>query len=201
MNDIRLTNLRKSFGEKTVLADLSLTLPAGRVTCVMAPSGGGKTTLMHIMLGLLPPDSGTVSGLDGQKIAAVFQEDRLIDTMDPVSNIRLVSPSLKRDAVIEEMRRIGLTDCAGQPVSELSGGMRRRVALLRALMSDWDFLLMDEPFKGLDEETRAQTIRETRRLTAGRTVLLITHDPVEAEMMDAVVIHLPTLQEPARRDT
>ncbi|MBQ7485954.1 MAG: ATP-binding cassette domain-containing protein [Clostridia bacterium] len=200
MNDIRLTGICKSFGDKTVLKDLNLTLPSGRVTCVMAPSGGGKTTLMHIILGLLPPDRGSITGLDGHRIAAVFQEDRLIDTMDPVSNIRLVRPSLSRDAVLDEMQRIGLTDCATQPVSELSGGMRRRVALLRALLSDWDFLLMDEPFKGLDEETRRLTIQETCRLSTGKTVLLITHDADEADMMHALITHLPAISESGNPD-
>ena len=151
MNDIVITGLTKSFGNKQVLKDFSMTIPAGGTTCIMAPSGGGKTTLMNLLLGLISADSGTIQGLEGIRIAAVFQEDRLIETMNPVSNIRLVHPRLSTQTILERMSAVGLNGCAGQPVSELSGGMRRRVALLRALESKWDFLLMDEPFKGLDE--------------------------------------------------
>ena len=190
MEDIILTHVSKAFDGKQVLRDLSLTLPAGRVTCVMAPSGAGKTTLLRILLGLIPADAGTIRGLEGARIAAVFQEDRLIPGMDPVSNIRLVRADLPVPQVISEMESMGLTDCASQPVRELSGGMKRRVALLRALLSEWDFLVLDEPFKGLDEESRERTIRETLRLIRGRTVLMVTHDPEEARQMQAMVYTL-----------
>ena len=188
MSEITLINISKCFGDKQVLQHVNLTLPEGETTCLMAPSGAGKTTLVRILLGLLEPDEGRVEGLKGRKLAAVFQEDRLIESMDPVSNLRLFSPALSRIAAKDALIAFGLEDSLRQPVRELSGGMRRRVALLRALLSDWDFLALDEPFKGLDAETKKTVIRRTRAYTDGRTVLLVTHDPEEAAMMGAKVI-------------
>ena len=187
MDGIRLIDIGKRFGDKQVLRRVNLTLPEGETPCLMAPSGAGKTTLVRILLGLLEPDEGRVEGLRGRRLAAVFQEDRLVETMDAVSNLRLFNPKLSRIAAADALIAFGLEDSLRQPVRELSGGMRRRVALLRALLAEWDFLALDEPFKGLDEETRRRVIRRTREMTAGRTVLLVTHDAGEAEMMGADV--------------
>ncbi|MBQ8160727.1 MAG: ABC transporter ATP-binding protein [Clostridia bacterium] len=187
---MEVRHLSKSFGSKQVLRDLSFQWAEGETLCLMAPSGSGKTTLMRILLGLEKKDAGEVVGLEGRRIGAVFQEDRLVEEMDPVSNIRLVNPQVPRVAVIAAMARMGLEGCAGQKVRELSGGMKRRVALLRALLSDCEVLIMDEPFKGLDEETREAVIRETIHLSSGKTVLLITHDRAEAEQMGGRIITL-----------
>ena len=192
MNDITLIDIGKRFGDKQVLRHVNLTLPEGETTCLMAPSGAGKTTLVRILLGLLQPDEGRVEGLEGRKLAAVFQEDRLVESMDAVSNLRLFNPKLSRIAAIDALVSFGLEDSLEQPVRELSGGMRRRVALLRALLAEWDFLALDEPFKGLDEETRYWIIRRTREITDGRTVLLVTHDPEEARLFGARVVRLKT---------
>ena len=188
MQDITLINISKRFGDKQVLSRINLTLREGETTCLMAPSGAGKTTLLRILLGLLAPDEGRVEGLEGRKLAAVFQEDRLVETMDPVSNLRLFSPKLSRIAVKDALIAFGLEDSLRQPVRELSGGMRRRVALLRALLTEWDILALDEPFKGLDAETKRTVIRRTREYTDGKTVLLVTHDEEEAEWMGSKVV-------------
>ena len=193
MSEITLINISKCFGDKQVLQHVNLTLPEGETTCLMAPSGAGKTTLVRILLGLLEPDEGRVEGLKGRKLAAVFQEDRLIESMDPVSNLRLFSPALSRIAAKDALISFGLEDSLHQPVRELSGGMRRRVALLRALLTEWDFLALDEPFKGLDTETKRMVIRRTREYTDGRTVLLVTHDEEEAGMMGASMLPSLTL--------
>ncbi len=194
-----LRGLRKSFDGKEVLPGVDLRIPEGATTCVMAPSGAGKTTLVRVLLGLIPPDGGTIIGLQARRIAAVFQEDRLVEPMDAVSNIRLVSPGVDRQTVLDALASFGLSaDSAAQPVRELSGGMRRRVALLRALLADWDLLTLDEPFQGLDEATRREVIREVRSRSGGRTVLLITHDPEEAALMGARVTALPGAEDAPR---
>jgi len=185
-NIIRVEGLSKSYDGKTVFRRWSAQFPRGELSCIMAPSGRGKTTLLRILMGLENPDEGTVTGLEGLRLSAVFQEDRLCDHLSAVSNIRLVTPSLRGEEVLRAMERMGLTDCAAQPVREFSGGMRRRVALLRALLAEYDLLLMDEPFKGLDTATRELVLRETRRLCAGRTVLLVTHDESEGQALGAV---------------
>ena len=182
---IAMHKLCKAFGDKIVLRNFSCELEEGRVTALMAPSGAGKTTLLRILMGLETADSGEITGMAGKRLAAVFQEDRLLDFMNPVDNIRLPAPKLDRALILREMAAMGLTDCETQPARELSGGMRRRVAILRALLCDADVIVMDEPFKGLDETTKALVVAETKRLCAGKTVLLVTHEEKEAAMMGA----------------
>lgn len=188
MGDIVIRGLCKRYGEKRVLDGFDMTLPAGKIAGLTAPSGAGKTTLLRLIAGLEAPDAGTIVGIDGLRLGVVFQEDRLLDWLDAVENIRLTAPGLGREAVVMELDRFGIADSAAQPVSELSGGMRRRVALLRALMSPADLLLLDEPFNGLDPATKGAVIRETLRLIDGRTALVISHDPREAEALGAVMI-------------
>ena len=183
MADICITGLCKAYDGKPVLRDFSAVLPAGRVTGLMAPSGAGKTTLLRILMGLEQPDAGSVAGLEGRRMSAVFQEDRLCDNLDAVANIRLVTPGLARAKTLDALDAVGLGSCAGQPARELSGGMRRRVALLRALLAEYDVLFLDEPFKGLDRDPRTRVIADTRTRCAGRTVLLVTHDAGELDAM------------------
>ncbi len=188
---ITLQDISKYFDGKEVLLHLSLFFPAGQTTAVMAPSGGGKTTLLRLLTGLEAPDAGSIRGLESARLAVVFQEDRLCDALTAPANIRLMTPSLSEKEVLEAMEQVGLVNCDKQPVREFSGGMRRRTAILRALLSDYDILLLDEPFKGLDEATKALVMEDTRRRSAGRTVILVTHDPQEAAAMNAGIITLP----------
>ena len=188
MQEIRTEALFKAYGDKAVLRSLSLTFHVGQTTAVMAPSGWGKTTLLRILMGLETPDSGAVYGLEGLRKSAVFQEDRLCMQLDAADNVRLVTPGLTRTQAQQALDAVGLRDCAGQPVRELSGGQRRRTAILRALLARWDVLFLDEPFRGLDAETRRLVLDDTRRRCVGRTVLLVTHDEAEAEAMQAGTI-------------
>lgn len=185
MQNIVLDGLCKAYGENRVLLGFSGTIAAGKTTAIMAPSGRGKTTLLRILMGLEQPDSGSITGLQGVRRSAVFQEDRLCENLSPVSNIRLVCPHTKHADILNALEQVGLSACAAQPVRELSGGMRRRVALLRALLAEYDVLFLDEPFKGLDAETKEVVITYTRRQTNGKTVLLVTHDPEEAMKLRA----------------
>ena len=186
MQDIVIRGLSKAFEGKQVLRDFSAVLPEGQVTGLMAPSGAGKPTLLRILMGLETPDRGTITGLQGLRLSAVFQEDRLCENLNLVSNLRLVTPTLSQSAAEGALTAVGLTDCLHQPVRELSGGMRRRVAILRALLAEYDLLFLDEPFKGLDRETKEVVMADTRRRCDGRTVLFVTHDPTELEAMGAV---------------
>lgn len=187
---IAIHKLCKAFDNKAVLRDFSCTMEDGCVTALMAPSGAGKTTLLRMLMGLETADSGEITGLSGKRLAAVFQEDRLLDFMTPVDNIRLPEPKLERAVILREMAAMGLTGCENQPVRELSGGMRRRVAILRALLCGADVIALDEPFKGLDEATRVRVIDETKRLCRGKTVLMVTHEAAEAERMGAKIVDL-----------
>lgn len=186
MQDIRIEDLCKSYGSKTVLHHFSCTIPSGTVTGLMAPSGAGKTTLLRILMGFEQADSGKIHGLDGLRLSAVFQDDCLCENLSPVSNIRLVSRGLSKEDAKAALVSVGLADCLQQPVCELSGGMKRRVAILRALLAEYDFLILDEPFKGLDEKTKALVIQDTRSRCTGKTVLFVTHDAEELISMGAV---------------
>lgn len=191
MKKIYVKNVSKSFGSKKVLQNLNLTIELGKISCIMAPSGAGKTTLLRILMGLEEADSGCITGLEGKRFSAVFQEERLCEYMTAVENIRLVTPGLDTGSVVQEMDRLGLGDCCAQPVSQLSGGMRRRVSILRALLAAYDVLCLDEPFKGLDDARKEQTLAYVKQKAAGRTVLFVTHDEKEALALGAEVILLP----------
>ena len=115
----------------------------------------------------------------------VFQENRLLPWATVLGNLRLTRPDLSLPEAEKALEAFGLAGSAGRPAGELSGGMQRRVTLLRALLSPSPLLLLDEPFTGLDEDTKQQTMEETRRRCQGRSVLLVTHDPTEAAAMRA----------------
>ena len=187
--ELHIENLCKSFDGRPVLENVTFTAKTG-VTCVMAPSGAGKTTLLRILLGLERPDSGTVSPT-GVHWSAVFQEDRLLEHMDAMGNLRFVlGAALDEPAASALLTELGLGDTAGKPVREFSGGMKRRLALVRALLAPSDALALDEPFTGLDEENRARCQACVRRAGAEKPVLLVTHDPADAQALDAAVIKL-----------
>lgn len=182
---LRTIQLNKSFSEKVVLNDISFALEKGSITALMAASGTGKTTLLRILMGLESPDSGLIQNSEPLQLSAVFQEDRLCENLSPLSNIRLVTgSSLSTSVLTAELSKLGLTDCISHPVRKLSGGERRRVALLRALLAPWNLLLLDEPFKGLDPDTKKAAMDYV--LSFSRTekaILLVTHDLYEAEYM------------------
>ena len=188
---ITLRGVRKVYGEQVVLDGLDLDLPDAAVTAVMGPNGSGKTTIGRIVLGLTAPDAGTVAGLDGRRVAATFQEDRLCEQLTAVANVRLVLDRAHAGEAVTALRAAGLDDDAlAKPVRDLSGGQRRRVAIVRALVAPADVVVLDEPFKGLDVAARERLIALVRERCAGRTVLLVTHDVAEAEALDATVVTL-----------
>ena len=176
-----LKDISKSFEGKRVLDHLDLTIKENEVNALVGPSGSGKTTLLRIIMGFVIPDSGDLSALKGKRFSAVFQEDRLCENLSAVSNVRLVANDKAK--VIQALRQVGLENSLQQPVRELSGGMKRRVALVRALLADYDLLLLDEPFKGLDEGTKDKIIAYTRLMCKGKTVILVTHDIEEAKKL------------------
>lgn len=177
---MKIQHLCKSFDGKMVLDHVSLTLESGGTACLMAPSGRGKTTLLRCIAGLETPDSGQITDLP-ERIAYVFQEDRLCDGFSAVDNIRLVTgKALGEGEIRRHLEELGLAGSLDQPVRELSGGMRRRVVISRAVCFGADLLLLDEPFKGLDDEARQQTADYTLRHRGAAAILCVTHDREDA---------------------
>ena len=176
----------KTFDGRPVLENISFDFPEAAVTALRGPSGCGKTTLVNIILGLLAPDEGEVLLPAIARTAAVFQEDRLIEHFSAARNVRLTAPASVPDEQIRAaLSELGLADEGEKRVSEFSGGMRRRVAVVRAALFQPHLLLLDEPFKGLDEEMRAKTAAFLCRACAQATTILVTHDETEAALMGA----------------
>lgn len=189
--DIQLIHIKKCFQGQKVLEDINISFAEGRINGIMGPSGSGKTTLLYLLMGLMRPDSGKIHGMEGKKISTVFQEDRLVEHWDAVKNVLLVCKNTVKDDVVKEhFRKVGLNDYEGKPVKKLSGGMKRRVAIVRAMLAEADIVLMDEPFQGLNDELKYQVIEYVKEETKGKTVILVTHDKEEIERLDAKLIDL-----------
>ena len=189
---ISVRELSKSYGENKVLERFCYEFPAGEVTAVMGASGCGKTTLISLLTGLTKPDSGCVelTPVD-TAFSAVFQEDRLCENLTVTANIRLACGNYRSTSEIEQvLERLGLSGWGDKPVRELSGGMKRRAALARALLADYGVIVLDEPFKGLDDATKSQVISCCREMLAGKTAVLVTHDSEECNSLAARVIKL-----------
>ena len=187
--DIIIKNLCKSYGENTVLENLDAVIESGKITCLMGPSGEGKTTLLNILMGLEKADSGIIENLPQNK-SAVFQEDRLCESFSAFTNVKIVSDCLADKTILAHLEQVGLGEAVNQKVSTLSGGQKRRVALVRALLAEKDILFLDEPFKGLDEDTKNIAADYLLRNTAGTTVVMVTHDIDEANKLGAKVLNL-----------
>ena len=188
MKQIAAEHLWKSYGGVEVLRDVSLTAAEGEPVCLMAPSGTGKTTLLRLLMGLERPDRGRVVTPPGLRWAAVFQEDRLLEHLDAMGNLRFaLGPGLERERAAALLEELWLGDVGDKAVRDYSGGMKRRLALARALLAPADALALDEPFAGLDGESRDRCLRAIRRLTAGRILLLASHDGADAPALGARV--------------
>lgn len=196
--ELVLDELCKSYGTNHVLRSLNLDLAAGSSTCLMAPSGSGKTTLFRVLLGLESADSGSIEGADAGDISMMFQEDRLCSTLTPIENVALVlDGTAPRDAIRALLAEVLPAECLDQPVLELSGGMRRRVSLVRAMAYPAKLVVLDEPFTGLDVATRKRVIDFIVAHRAGRTLLVATHGEGDAELLGAGTVHLGELQDGA----
>lgn len=187
--DIQLLHLSKCFDKKQVLNDVNLTFMEGYVNCLMGASGIGKTTILHLLMGLVKPDAGKILGMEDRRVAVIFQEDRLIEHWNAVENVRLVcDKQVTQKMIEEEFQKVGLEEYKEKPVRSLSGGMRRRVAIVRAMLAQSNLVIMDEPFKGLDESLKNTVIAYVRQKTAGKTVILVTHDKEEIPLLEGKLL-------------
>ena len=172
---MRLSNISKAYGGITVFDNFSAELPNGKITRITGSSGCGKTTLLRIISGL-EPFSGDISHRPEGKISAVFQEDRLFEELSALENCLLVAKKPTAD-IPAALIRTGLdkSDIC-RPVKELSGGMKRRAAIVRALCPDFGTLLLDEPFKGIDRDNAVKTAELIRKTAAKKTIIIVSHE-------------------------
>ncbi len=192
---LRIENLHKSFGDNEVLKGVSLSLNKGENKVIIGPSGTGKSTLLNNVNRLVPPDQGKIY-LDGeeitpkninemrQQIGFVFQDFGLFNHLTALGNVRIgllkVKKMNKKDATelaMEELRRVGLEDAAGQYPAELSGGQKQRVGIARALAMQPKLILFDEPTSALDPELIGEVLSVMKNLAKeGMTMLVVTHE-------------------------
>lgn len=183
---IKLINIEKNFGNKKIYDKFSLNFEEGKINCILGKSGCGKSTLLNIIANLEEINSGKIIGVP-KKIAYVFQEDRLIEWNSIYTNMEL--PLLKfytkdeREEKIKNiLREVELEDYINSYPKELSGGMRQRANIARALLYNGELLLMDEPFKSLDKSSKENIIKifKKNHLEKNNTVIMVTHDINEA---------------------
>ena len=176
-------NLIVKRGEAEILKNFSAEFPEHQVTAVSGRSGCGKTTLLSVLLNLLPADSGEIHGF--QKPSAVFQEDRLLPYLTAAKNIS-VAAGCTETAAEKALLQVGFDpEDLKKNAVQLSGGMARRVSIVRAMLTSGDAVLLDEPFKGLDAELRGRTVKLVEDFAKMKPVILITHDPWEASLAGA----------------
>ncbi len=202
MSVLSLQNISFSYGSHSIFANKSFTFPIGGCSALMAPSGKGKTTLLFLIAGLLQPDKGSIQyGAKKGYIyqcSMVFQEGRLLENLSVKSNIHLVTENLS-DAELQKLfASLGLIPdtleaysvFVRKKVCSLSGGEKQRLAIARALLAKYDVLLLDEPFTGLDENSKEQVAAYMREHSEGKTVIMVTHDEEEAVLLNADVYQL-----------
>lgn len=193
---LELKDVSLSFGALEVLRGASLTLGQGERIAITGPSGCGKTSLLHVIAGLLHPDSGLVRNR-AARTACVFQEPRLLPWLSAEENVSIVIPhgTQGQDALML-LKKLGLADSAEKHPCELSGGMQQRAALARALAYAPDLLLLDEPFRALDAASKALAIDAVNE-RADCAVILVTHSPEEADALGCRIIPFSQIQRTA----
>lgn len=190
---MRVENISMRYGDREVLRNFSYEFPQSGVIALMGPSGCGKTTLLRIIAGLEKSQTGAICLTQGERISMVFQEDRLVSGLTILENILLVMSDLKsmqnRERALEYLMRCGLSHEEGRYPAQLSGGMRRRVAIARAMAFDGGVLILDEPFKGLDDKVKRMVMdfvfSDTFR--SKRLAIMVTHDSSEAAAADKIL--------------
>ena len=214
---LTLRSVTKSYDGQPVLSDLSLEFSSGTFYCMMAPSGNGKTTMFRLILGLEKPDSGvilfgtsagntvnndikassgTVSKSDPCRIrgmrpliSAVFQENRLLECYTAIENLRFaLGKRYSSEALNAYLLRLLPEDALSKPVCEFSGGMKRRLSLLRALLVPFDLLILDEPFNGLDSENRKKAAALVRNRAQDKILLFAAHTQEDAALLGAEIL-------------
>lgn len=177
---IKLKNITKKYGDKTVYDNFSFDFEGGKITALLGESGAGKTTLLNIIAGITDYN-GEISGISGD-ISFVFQTDRLIKNLTVKENLKLVLKNATDEKIDAALDSIGLLSAKDLYPKELSAGMARRVAILRAFLYPSDLLLMDEPFINLDVSLKYSLMNAVKEMqnNCAKTVLFITHDIKEA---------------------
>ena len=191
---VEIKNLNKSFQGKKIFENFSLTLDSSQINCIIGVSGGGKSTLLNMIAVLLKKDSGTIEGVNEEEISYIFQEDRLLSWLTIRENMELFIYNYYDKEEAEKLMKkifklLNIEETFQEYPGNLSGGMRQRVNIARALIKPSKLILMDEPFKSLDYKTKYLIIKELKEVfqKEKRMVIFVTHDVEEAIFMDGKI--------------
>lgn len=197
---ICLEGISKLYGKNLVLNNINISINNDCPVCIMGESGVGKTTLIRIVLGFIKNYSGNINikkegNIEGNsnnlKKAVVFQEDRLIENVDVYTNIyAILGDKISKTQIDKNLSELGLEGVGEKKVSELSGGMKRRIEIMRAILSGSDVYILDEAFKGLDDKNKDIAIEYVKRHTLGKILIVVSHDMYECEKFNAKVVDL-----------
>lgn len=191
MGSITLENIAVCYGGKNVFENLNLTLHPGEKTAIFGKSGIGKTSLAGVVLGLVKPSAGTASIVG--TCSRIFQENRLAEDFSAAVNIRRATGKSRRE-IYARLQAVGIDrQTAQKPIKEYSGGMKRRAAIVRRVIANSDILVADEPFTGIDRDTKRQCAKYINKNLKGRTLLLITHSPEDAGLLNRNSINFEDL--------
>ena len=181
--------ISKKYGDNKVIEKFSGRFESGKCYGIMGPSGVGKTTLLMMLAGLTNPDNGFIDGLHERKKSMVFQENRLFANCSALENVRCATRK-SRTECREELLWLLADEEIDKPAKELSGGMQRRVEVCRAMAAESDVVYLDEPFSGLDEETRKKVIHYINQKAAGRILFINTHREEDVKELSGETIRL-----------
>lgn len=187
---ISVKNLYFDYGDKTILNNFSIELPEKGVVCFFGPSGCGKTTLLRLIAGIEKPKSGMVNGPNAGETAFVFQEDRLLPWLSAKDNIAAALPKNRAGEALSWLERVELSAEADSFPDKLSGGMQRRLALARALAFSGKLLILDEAFKGMDEELKLRLFPIIEERSKEIPVLFVTHEEADGHRLANVIYRL-----------
>lgn len=179
---VKFDALTVKYQDQTVIENLDFVFESGKFYGLTGASGIGKTTLLAVIAGLLKPTGGTVT-TDHARIGYIFQDPRLFPWMTALENVECVCDNKERAKYYLDLL---LPDSFDKYPSELSGGMKQRVSVARALAYDCDLLLLDEPFKGLDEQTKQFTVNTVLEFIKDRTAIMVSHETTELALCDTV---------------
>ncbi|MBF1045078.1 MAG: ATP-binding cassette domain-containing protein [Peptostreptococcus sp.] len=186
--DILMEKINKSYGDKEVLRDFTTKFEEGTVTFITGESGIGKTSIIRILMGLEGYQSGSIRGLEGKEISVVFQDDCLCDKLSLDKNLSMVLDGQqdKEQDLDRLLDLFGLEGYRYKRVAELSGGMKRRLAILRAILYPHNLMILDEPFKGLDEENKKLVMGQLAKGLVDKTAIIVTHDKTEIDFFRSI---------------
>lgn len=187
---IKISNLYKSYGDNTIYNNFSISFPSEGIYTLTGPSGCGKTTLFNIISGIDNDYKGSVIINRNSKISVVFQEDRLLPWFNAEKNISIVNTEMDKAEINKILHLLDLDGTNDKYPDELSGGMKRRIAIARALAYSGDIYLLDEPFKGLDQKIKTKLIEYFEQLGRTKLILHITHELSEVKELKSNLIKM-----------